>query len=669
MRIVRLLPVAAAVLVAFASCEPIPGRDEEPILHLTTAVDVALPARAHDRFRLRDQRSGLYVDIRVDGATSVRGATRGDALRYPHAVGGNDLVVRRLPTGFEDAIELRRDGVRNIGYVLDLDGQTAGLRLVDGSLELLDRGGVPRLRMAKPFAWDRRGHRIALDVSVSGCAVDTAPAPPFDRAPINPGARRCFVRTSWGALELPAIVDPAWTSTASLATPRYRHVAALLPDGKVLVAGGFVPDPITVDVETKTAEVYAPTQGVFTNVGSMNSARAIAAAAALPSGDILVTGGLDGVGAVVLASAEIYRAATGTWSPTGSLATPRAGHTATPVGDGTILVAAGYDNTGDHFNNAELFTGPTFTPAGDINTSRFFHSAVAIGSGRVLLAAGTEPFTGALGTLELYTAGVGWSSAASLTPMTTARTLHTAAVLPDGDVLVAGGYASGLGELATAERYRPSTNTWSPVASKMSRARYDTVGVTLTSGDVLFVGGQILGTQYRDAERFAPTTSTFDRFTGQTDERAFGHTVTALLDGRALAIGGYDPSRILASCDLFDPALATVDAGDDLPDAANDGALDGAPDAAAPDSSPADAAIFVDATDSLPPGSGIDAANSPPAISTSYTATGGCRVSSGRTGLEHVAVGIVLLLLRRRRVTATSGVSRSMPHFDPCTRG
>src|SRR5262249_28505538 len=152
-----------------------------------------------------------------------------------------------------------------------------------------------------------------------------------------------------------------------------------------------------------------------------------------------------------------------------------------------------------------------------------------------------------------YTAGVGWSPPEDLAPMPTARTLATAALLSDGDVLFVGGYNDTDKALASAERYRPSTNTWT-TAGPLERPRYDSVAVSLLDGRVLVVGGRTLTRQYSDAELFDPMTSTFGRYRGGSDERAVGHTATLLADGRILAVAGWDegPGRFVGSVDLFD---------------------------------------------------------------------------------------------------------------------
>lgn len=628
----KLVVVTGTLAALVAS----PGCDTTASAPDTTARSPdGVPAHADAPFRLRDPRSGLGAEVRLVGATPVAPApSSATEVVYRAALDGRDVLVRTLPGGgFEDRVVVDRDdgGPTSVAYDLALDSRVAGLRLVDDVVELLDARGAPRLRMGAPVAHDHTGRVARLDVAILGCAFDTDPRAPFDRPLVSPGASRCTIRVSWARARLapPAIIDPAWTPTTSLALARYRHVAERLPNGNVLVSGGFVVDPVTIEKETATTEIWSPTLGVWTQGAPMLTARAIATATPLWNGDVLVVGGLADVGATVLGTAEIYAPGTGTWSATGSLGTPRSGHTTTPVGDGTYLVAAGYDNSGLHFTNAELYVGGAFVPAGDINTTRFFHAAVTLPGNRVLVGGGTDPYSGAVPTLELYTAGVGWAPAAALAQMKEARTLVTAAVLPDGDAVFFGGYQTAAGELASAERYRPSTNTWTTVTGAMNRPRYDGIAVALDTGDIFVVGGQTRAKEYRDGELFDRATSTFTRFLGQSNARAFGHTATLLADGRVLAVGGVDYlTQMLASADVFDLALPTVDAGtDDEPDAGADAS---SPHDASVDR---DSALPIDAATVAPvrdAGVTADAATSEPSRSiprtsdAGYAAGGGC---------------------------------------------
>jgi len=121
--------------------------------------------------------------------------------------------------------------------------------------------------------------------------------------------------------------------TGSLATARYFHTATLLPNGKVLVAGGAIGyTPLA------SAELYDPATGTWTATESLHTARFFHTATLLPNGKVLVAGG---AGNGYLASAELYDPATETWTATGSLHTARDLHTATLLPNGKVLVAGG----------------------------------------------------------------------------------------------------------------------------------------------------------------------------------------------------------------------------------------------------------------------------------------------------------------------------------------
>jgi hypothetical protein len=136
------------------------------------------------------------------------------------------------------------------------------------------------------------------------------------------------------------VYDPAtgvWSDTGSLNAARDFHTATLLPDGRVLVAGGYGSGAVPL----ASAEVYDPATGVWSTTGGLNAARREHTATLLPDGRVLVAGGLSSGGC--LASAEVYDPAgdggAGAWSTTGSLYRGREEHTATLLPDGRVLVA------------------------------------------------------------------------------------------------------------------------------------------------------------------------------------------------------------------------------------------------------------------------------------------------------------------------------------------
>jgi len=119
----------------------------------------------------------------------------------------------------------------------------------------------------------------------------------------------------------------------------------LLPNGQVLVAGGYGVDYLS------TAELYNPTNGTWTMTGALTNARSDHTATLLPGGKVLVVGGS---GPNPFASAEVYDQATGTWTLTNSLMTARYFHTATLLNNGLLLIAGGYGSNGV-LAGAELF--------------------------------------------------------------------------------------------------------------------------------------------------------------------------------------------------------------------------------------------------------------------------------------------------------------------------
>jgi N-acetylneuraminic acid mutarotase len=105
-----------------------------------------------------------------------------------------------------------------------------------------------------------------------------------------------------------------------------------------------------------TAELWDPATGTWTLAGKLHDPRARHTAALLPDGRVLVAGGEDYQGVGTLASAEIFDAATSAWTTTGQLITGREQHATATLLNGRVMVAGGYDETGDGLGSAELFT-------------------------------------------------------------------------------------------------------------------------------------------------------------------------------------------------------------------------------------------------------------------------------------------------------------------------
>ena len=243
--------------------------------------------------------------------------------------------------------------------------------------------------------------------------------------------------------------DPAtglWPFTTNIPTARIDQAAALLPSGLVLVTGGVDVFPLT------SAETYDPTRATWSPTGSLITARAHHSETLLLNGKILVFGGDTGYGNFVFTSSELYDPANGTWSSTGDLNFPRLGHMTSLLPDGKVLVAGGIDHY-DHppVATAELYdpaTG-TWTMTGSLTVPRYRATATLLPNGTVLVTGGSDG-TNTLASAEVYDPESGnWSATDS---MGTPRSSHTATLLPNGNVLIAGGY-DGTNLLASAELY------------------------------------------------------------------------------------------------------------------------------------------------------------------------------------------------------------------------
>jgi hypothetical protein len=327
----------------------------------------------------------------------------------------------------------------------------------------------------------------------------------------------------------------------------------------VLIAGGENESGLLPN-----AELYDPATDDWTRLDQpMITPRFAHTATLLRSGKVLVAGGF-GAPSQPVSSAELYDPApapgnpNGTWTATGnSMTIARHSHTATLLSDvnGKVLVAGGQDSNG-YLDSAELYdpSNPpngngTWAPTASLNVPRFRHTATLLSNGKVLVAGGSGDI-GVLRSAELYDPMANplvWMETGS---MGTGREAHTATLLSNGKVLVASGNTGTGGALdPTAELYDPTANppAWSSTGN-LPIGRYYHTATLLSNGKVLVTGG------YGSAPLSSAELYANGAWTEISPVSArYLHTATLLPNGKVLIAGGYNDVSALDSAQLYDP--------------------------------------------------------------------------------------------------------------------
>ena len=486
-------------------------------------------------FELSDPVSGMTIAGRLEGAAPGL-AERGDGyLIWQNALGADSHILRRMDAGgFEDYVAFETaPRLARLSYTVDVE-RVAGLRLVDGTLEFLDTSGAPRLRMAHTVIVSGTGPTVNARTSVTDCAVDTSPQPPWGRSVTPPGKPQCTLQITWDDTKVvyPALVDPAWTMTGDLASARGGHSATLLASGRVLVAGGI---DAGTGVTHASAELYDPTTKTWAATGSMAQPRRDHTAHRLPDGTVLVVAGSYS------ASSETYNPATGTWTARGNLGEPRSYASGTSLSDGRVLVTAGLDSLGHALATAALFNPQTSTwlPAGAMTRPRAFMPAITLDDGRVLVAGGTTDGTASACSRSAETFDPSTNTWTATGDMATARCNHVGRALP-GVALVAGG-ADELGnDTSAVEIYSASLGQWRtsgdqlPTATRLTRPAFLPDGTLIVTGGVSGTATQSTTSLYRYRNNSGYWVTGPELAVPRTY-----HTTTALDAQSILVAGGY----------------------------------------------------------------------------------------------------------------------------------
>jgi hypothetical protein len=290
----------------------------------------------------------------------------------------------------------------------------------------------------------------------------------------------------------PGSASTTASSTAgglALAVPRAVHRATALDDGRILVTGGCTLPGCDGFDRGQGSEIFDPRSGQFAAGPEMTEPRAGHTATLLPDGRVLIVGGYPGEGRAPLATAEVFDPTQDRLVPVGDLAGGRADHSATVLADGLVLIAGGTAEGGSLLATTELFDPRTgrFRPGPALSAPRTGHAAVGTG-GRLVLIGGTTDGEHAVPTTDVLIDGAFAAGPMLREP----RIKHAASVLPDRTVLVVGGASTTEGRdlLATTEILDLGAGRSGP-GPALSEGQYKLDGavVSLPDGRVVIAGG------------------------------------------------------------------------------------------------------------------------------------------------------------------------------------
>jgi hypothetical protein len=337
---------------------------------------------------------------------------------------------------------------------------------------------------------------------------------------------------------------------------RFRHTATVLPDGRVFIVGGEGQLISASDgsFPQLTSEIFDPATETFGTSGSMSGSREAHTATLLPNGKVLVAGGLghaapDHIGfmSVYRASAEVWDSATGAFTMTGNMSTARVDHTAVGLRDGRVLVAGGSAGSGAMVS-AELYDPDTgaFTLTGAMQTPRVWlpdgaaapHAgdhAFLLTNGQVLIIGGDSA-----NTMELYDPTSG--AFTGLAPLPFAQGTRFVQ-LPDRRLIAVSGHSP-----TSIELWDPTAGTVAPLGNTTLNS--PSYPMLLSDGRLLLVGCDSCTENPTVAEVFDPVSGVATRVGGPWILRLYA-TLTPLPGNRALFPGGGVPFVVYASAEVF----------------------------------------------------------------------------------------------------------------------
>ncbi len=464
---------------------------------------------------------GFWFELRALDAAPVPMRPAGRARVALAVARGVDVVHVVEAQRFEELRVLHdANASRTARYQLRFGPEVSDVRLVDGTVQLLDREGRVRLASEPLWATDANGASIPVAIRLEktdgGAIVETS--------------------LSDGAWTYPVVVDPGWIKLAGTGTVTQPAAAfELTPGGKVLV----------VSVTGNTNDLYDPVIGyTFAATRRVSTMRNGAVASRSGSGKVYVVGGGD-------STAERYDAATDTWTGVATLPSTISFAAAWPLGTNKLLLAGGTDSAaaGSTTATTRIFdeSSGAWTTTGSLSTPRSSPATVVLKDGRPIVIGGFDDGSNAISLVEIFDPAMAkWSLAAS---MKRPRTHSTAITLASGKVLALGGMGAN-GGVSVSELYDPATNTWTDLPTGGPNPQsLGVIGASmglaqLASGRVLYSGPNDVGCTNK-SWLYDPTKPLLGWVSGPDTPGTMCEEVPAVLaNGQAFYPGAYDRAPI-----------------------------------------------------------------------------------------------------------------------------
>ena len=376
---------------------------------------------------------------------------------------------------------------------------------------------------------------LLLAVAFAACGGSPAASAPADKAV---GGEASSAEDTPAAPAKVSAGGGKFTASGAMTDARQTAVAVLLPDGRVFVAGGRGKGSGRLPPRLETATIWDQSAGEWANVTSMEKEREEATAELLDDGRVIVLGGRDQT--KFHRSIEIYDVTGDEWASGPRMKKKRFDHASVKLSNGAVLAIGGIDDFFAPMDVVEICPSAeeACEPTGLLTQARAEHTATLLSDGRILVAGGSRGGIGtdapAFDTAEIYDPETGeWTVIAV---MAVAHTRHTATLLEDGRVLVTG----GRGQITEAELFDPATGNWSSAGS-LSESRAHHTATLLADGRVLVSGG--IG-NVATTDIFDPATDGWARGPIMTESR-YDHTATRLSDDRVLIVAGQTTDKNL----------------------------------------------------------------------------------------------------------------------------